>query len=132
MDTLRRDVAYALRSLRSRPLVTAVIVLTLALGIGANTAMFTIVDAVLVRKLPYESPERLTAIWLQPLSQPTVKMFATYRDLELLRESATSYDALAGNSWAAAGRTVLWRGEPHAVTAIPSTENLFAVLGVEA
>ncbi|HET8697213.1 MAG TPA: ADOP family duplicated permease, partial [Gammaproteobacteria bacterium] len=47
-------------------------------------------------------------------------------------ESATSYDALAGNSWAAAGRTVLWRGEPHAVTAIPSTENLFAVLGVEA
>jgi predicted permease len=132
MDTLRRDVAYALRALRGRPLVTTVIVLTLALGIGANTAMFTIVDAVLVRKLPYENPERLTAIWLQPSSQPTVKMFATYRDLELLRETATSYEALAGNSWAAAGRTVLWRGEPHSVTAIPSTENLFAVLGVEA
>ncbi|HZF30808.1 MAG TPA: ABC transporter permease [Gammaproteobacteria bacterium] len=132
MDTLRQDLAYGLRALRSRPLLTAVIVLTLALGIGANTAIFTIVNAVLVQKLPYEEPERLTAIWLQQPSQPDVKMFATYRDLELLRETGQSFEALAGNTWAAAGRTVTWRGEPHAVTAVPSTENLFALLGVQA
>jgi len=52
--------------------------------------------------------------------------------LELLRETGQSFEALAGNTWAAAGRTVTWRGEPHAVTAVPSTENLFALLGVQA
>ena len=132
MDKVRQDIAYALRTMRRNPLATAVIVLTLAIGIGASTAVFTLVDAVLVRKLPYRDPDRLVAVWLQPKSQPDVKMFAPYRDLQALREHAESFEDVAANSWAFAGQTLMWRGEPHRVIAIPSTQNLFALLGAKA
>ncbi|MGB8456167.1 MAG: ABC transporter permease, partial [Candidatus Acidiferrum sp.] len=64
MQTFLKDLQYALRILRKNFLLTAVIVASLAIGIGANSAIFSVVDALLLRPLPYPHPERLAAVWL--------------------------------------------------------------------
>src|SRR5882762_5428165 len=63
MGTLLKDVRYGIRSLARHPAFTAVAVITLALGIGANTAIFSVVNAVLLRPLPFDDPERIVWLW---------------------------------------------------------------------
>jgi hypothetical protein len=63
MNGLRQDIAYGLRILTRNPGFTAVAVFSLALGIGANTAVYSLVDAILLRPFPLKEPERLVANW---------------------------------------------------------------------
>jgi putative ABC transport system permease protein len=66
METLRRDLRYLLRSLRSTPGFSAVVVLTIAVAVGASTALFSVVDPLLLRAEPFASPDRLVALWESP------------------------------------------------------------------
>src|SRR5690349_20652150 len=65
MRELSKDLVYALRMLRKSPGLTATMILSLAIGIGANTAIFSVVDALLLRPLPYPEPNRLATLWLR-------------------------------------------------------------------
>src|ERR687884_2378437 len=79
--TVVGDVTYALRSLRRQPTFTAVAVLTLVLGIGANTAIFSVIKAVLLNALPYRDPSQLVVLWEEnPNGSPDLVAPLTYLD----------------------------------------------------
>src|SRR5437870_6752373 len=100
IQDLIQDLRFGLRMLRKSPGFTAVAVLTLALGVSANTAVFSIVDAVLLRNLPYRDAERLVAVWCAESGQPGTKIFASYGDFEEFKAHSQSFDQLAAATWA--------------------------------
>jgi hypothetical protein len=73
LEDLVQDVRFGLRMLRKSPGFSVVAIVTLALGIGANTAMFSVVNALLVRPLPYPEPNRIVQVWSQTQSNPRVR-----------------------------------------------------------
>src|SRR5262252_552489 len=85
-DDVARDIRYSARIWRRRPAFATVAVLTLAVGIGAVTAVFSIVEAVLLRPLPYAAADRLVAVWDGHVSDRSLaKIFASYADFDLWR-----------------------------------------------
>ncbi len=132
VETLWQDLRFGARMLRRSPGFTAVAVITLALGIGTSTAVFSIVDAVLLRALPYKGAERLVAVWCTEIGQPGTKIFASYRDFEEFKAHNHSFEELAALTWARAGEILTWRGSPHEVLAIPASADFFSLLGIPA
>ena len=120
-----QDVRYALRSLRRHPVFAFTAILTLALGIGANTAIFSAVNGVLLRPLPYPEPDRLLTIWGHQAS--IGRETASLPDFLDWRK-ARSFSGMA--AWANASFTVTGTGEPQVVTGAQVTPNYFRVLGV--
>ncbi len=91
---LTTDVRYALRNLRRHPAFTLISILALAVGIGANTAVFTIVDGVLLRSLPYEKPEQLLAIFEKMPGAPVSKFNVSAPDFEIVRTATRSFSGI--------------------------------------
>src|SRR5947209_938250 len=93
MGNLLGDIRYAFRSLRRQPTFTAVAIFTLVLGIGANTAIFSVIKAVLLKQLPYPDPSRLIVLWEQnPNGSPDLVAPLTYLDW---REQSRAISSMA-------------------------------------
>lgn len=130
MQQLWQDLRYAARMLRKNAGLTAVIVLSLGIGIGANTAIFSVVNALLLRPLPYPQPERLAVIWLH---SPGIGIFqdwpspGQYIDI---RTQNRSFEEMALSQ----GRTVTLTGrdQPERVDLLATTSSLFHMLGAKA
>ncbi|HKG14026.1 MAG TPA: hypothetical protein VKB12_11820, partial [Pyrinomonadaceae bacterium] len=97
MRSLFKDVRFGVRSLVKRPGFTLVAVVTLALGIGANTAIFSVIDAALLRSLPYREPGRLVHLWETKRSRDFEQREASYPDFQDWRAQSTGvFDGVAG------------------------------------
>jgi putative ABC transport system permease protein len=127
MGTLFQDLRYGARMLGKRPGFTVIAILTLALGIGANTAIFTVVNAVLLRPLPYAEPERLVEIGF---STARVKInSATPNKFRFWRDHSQSFEAMA-TSHSAGTMNLAVGDEPEYVTGLKVSADFFRVLGV--
>ena len=123
-----QDVRYATRGLLDRPGFTAAVVATIALGVGANAAIFSVVDAALLRPLPYARPDRLVHLSVRAASFPDKRFEASYPELLDLRRRTTTLAGVAGYHTA---RITLATGDRALVLAAgKATANFFDVLGV--
>jgi predicted permease len=129
MENLLQDIRYGIRTLANNPGFTAVAVLTLALGIGANTAIFSVVESVLLRPLPYPQPENLVQIWNTYLPQiPQIGLSpGDYADW---REQNASFSEMGGYVQITQGFNLTGEGEPQRVLTSYATASLFPMLGV--
>jgi len=129
MESFLQDVRYAIRTMGKNPGFTAVAILTLALGIGANTAIFSVVENLLLRPLPYPQPERLVEIWnTYPPQVPRAGLSpGDYADWRRQNASFSDMGAYASNSQ---GFNLSGEGEPQRVEAGYADSGLFPMLGI--
>jgi predicted permease len=129
VNTLKQDLRYAVRMLTRTPGFTLVAVLTLALGIGANTAIFTIVNALLLRPLPYAAPERLVMVWqdMRARGGPADEWASPGNYVDWSRDTTVFAGVAAIGGW----RPTLTGGaEPEPIPGEQVTYEYFSVLGV--
>ena len=126
MNSLLHEIRLTVRSLIKRPGFTAVAILTLALGIGASTAIFSVLDAVLLRPLPYPNQERI--VELRELDEKGKGMSFTQPNFDDLRARTRSFDALA--QYSAWPQAIAGGSEPVRATAASVSGEFFRVLGV--
>jgi putative ABC transport system permease protein len=128
LEECARDFRYALRALHRSPGFTAVAVLTLALGIGANAAIFSVVDAVLLRPLPYPEPDRLVRIWESSLKYDSPRNVVNPFNFLDWRDHSQSFESMAAISVSTTNLT--FQGRPIAVQGMQVSPEFFSVLRV--
>ncbi|HEU4713068.1 MAG TPA: ABC transporter permease [Pyrinomonadaceae bacterium] len=129
MSTFIRDLRYGLRTFLKRPGFVVIAVATLALGIGASTVIFTVVDAALIRGLPYKEPNRLVHLWEKTSKQEFSKREFSYPDYQDYQQNNV-FEGIAGYT---GGNALLsGSGETESIPAPRATANFFSVLGVDA
>jgi putative ABC transport system permease protein len=130
VETFAQDVHHAMRLMRRDPAFTFTALATLALGIGLNTAIFSVAYGVLWRPLPYANPDRLVIVSSAQQTQRGVRTFSTWAPMsyEALRSRVTAFDHLA--AYAPIDAPLTGRGEPLQLSAVDVSPNFFATLGV--
>ena len=129
MEGVFNDVRYAVRMIARRPALSAIIVVTLALGIGANTAIFSLVNTVLLRPLPYPEPDRLVSVWEQQLERGTMTRPIRPANFFDWKDRVRSFEDIA---WSRDGMFALTGdGEPESITGYRFSPNMLKVLGVQ-
>jgi len=128
MGIFLQDVKYALRTLRNSPSLTAAALLTLAIGIGANTAMFSLVDGVLLRPFPYPDPERLVFIWDSNPGQGWDRFSVSPPNFIDYRDQATVFDSMS--AYYSTTVTLTGVDEPERIPAARVGPDYFQTFGI--
>lgn len=128
MHKLLQDLRFSARTLLKRPSFALIAVATLALGIGGSTAIFTVVDAALLRGLPYKSPDRLYHLWEKTPQQEFSKREFSYPDYQDYQQNSV-FEGLA--AYTGGGAILSGGGEPESIFAPRASANFFSVLGVD-
>jgi putative ABC transport system permease protein len=129
MSSFGRDVAFAARSLRNNPAFALTAIATLALGIGATTAIFSVANAVLLRPLPYDEPDRLAIIWGELRTRNVPDWAFAPGDLKDVMDQATLFEGIAGVRTGTAP-LIIEGSPPQQIRTGIATYNIFDVLGV--
>ncbi len=127
ISDLAQDLRYAFRGMRRNTGFATFTILIAGLGIGASSAVFSVVNAVLLRPLPFRDPGRL--IWMSNGNEATSTQTEHYSDLRALNRSFSDLAAFA--DWGVGNRQLLGSGEPDRLTSVPVTANFFTLLGVQ-
>jgi predicted permease len=126
-NDLAQDLRYSFRGMRREVGFTAFTILIAGLGIGASSTVFSVVNALLLRPLPFQNPGRL--VFITNGNQWTSTQTEHYADLREMNRSFSDLAAFAG--WGVGDRELTGTGEPERLTSVPVTGNFFSVLGVE-
>lgn len=129
MNTLLKDLRYGARVLVKSPGFTAVAVIALALGIGANSAIFSTVNAVLLRPLPYSDPDRLVEIWEHRPLQNRERTVVSPAEFIAWREQAQSFEQMAAINYVL--HNLIGNGEPEQIQSVQVSASFFPMLGVK-
>jgi predicted permease len=129
LETLAQDIRYGLRMLRKNPGFSAAAVLTLSLGIGATTAIFSVVSVVLLKPLPYRESDRLAVIWTDNVKQSLHQERTSYPNFEDWRKQSRTFEDMAFSSAFTVNLTA--GDEPERVIAARNSSNLFELMGVK-
>jgi predicted permease len=129
MQKLIQDLRYGVRSFAKKPSFVLIAVVTLALGIGGSTAIFTVVDGALLRGLPYRSSDQLYHLWERTPQQEFSKREFSYPDYQDYQQNSV-FDGLA--AYTGGGAILSNDGESESVNAQRASANFFSVLGVDA
>lgn len=129
LEVFVRDLRYALRMLAKAPGFSMVAILTLALGIGANTAIFTVVNALMVRSLPYADPVRLVLVYALAENEPLGVQPLSFPRFKMLDQQSRSFSGIA--AYTNEQFNLSGRGDPEQISAARVSWNFFDVLGVK-
>src|SRR5689334_19747424 len=129
MDNLLQDFRFAARTLVKSPGFAIVAVLCIAIGIGANTTIFSVINAMLLRPFPYADPERIVSVRETQVKNNIDQAGFSYLDYRDLREQSTAFSQVAANT----GRSLTFSGteEPERVEGSAVSASLFPMLGVQ-